>query len=335
MPNNITTHAFGEKANLSSAITEGKINEFDEVFLTDTDELAYVNSQKEVKYVTPRTQNNVEFIGVTEVGGLKASDFPSGIPAGKSAEDILKMLIQKRIAASYTAPTVSLGNTGTTAGTKEAGTTISPVLNATFNKNDAGDLTQIKIQKNNADIDGATSATSPYAFEPEDFVLGDETITFRAVASYGDGPIKNDNMGTPSPNGQIKAGTVNSSNVSYTGARKSFWGSGVGSVPALTSDVVRGLTGSQLNLGNGTKEVVFEAGTQYIIFAVPATKKLTKVRYNEGNDDGMLPNFDTETVQVADARGGDNGLTNYTVYKYAAAAPSASVMTFVFTVANA
>lgn len=335
MPDTKTTHAFGEKANLETAITEGKVNEFDEVFLTDTDELAYVNKQKEVKYVTPRTQNIVEFNGVTEIGGLKASDFPSGIPAGKSVEDILKMLIQKRIPATYNKPTVTLGNSGTTTGTKEAGTTISPVLNATFSKNDAGDLTEIKIQKNNVDIEGATSATSPYSYEPEDFVLGDETVTFRAVASYADGPIKQDNMGTASPNGQIKAGSVNSSNITFTGARKSFWGSGVGSVPALTSDVIRAFSGNQLNLGNGNKTIAFETGTQYIVFAVPATKKLTKIRYNEGNDDGMLANFETETVQVADARGADNGLTNYTVYKYAAAAPSASQMTFVFTVANA
>ena len=88
MPDTSTKHAFGEKANLENAITQGKVNEFDEVFLTDTDELAYVNKQKEVKYVTPRTQNVVEFNGVTEIGGLKASDFPSGIPAGKSVEDI-------------------------------------------------------------------------------------------------------------------------------------------------------------------------------------------------------------------------------------------------------
>ena len=191
MPDTSTKHAFGEKANLENAITQGKVNEFDEVFLTDTDELAYVNKQKEVKYVTPRTQNVVEFNGVTEIGGLKASDFPSGIPAGKSVEDILKMLIQKRIPATYNKPTITLGNSGTTAGTKEAGTTISPVLNATFTQKDAGALTEIKIQKNNVDIEGATSATSPYSYEPEDFVLGDETVTFRAVASYADGLASN------------------------------------------------------------------------------------------------------------------------------------------------
>ena len=330
MPDTSTKHAFGEKANLENAITQGKVNEFDEVFLTDTDELAYVNKQKEVKYVTPRTQNVVEFNGVTEIGGLKASDFPSGIPAGKSVEDILKMLIQKRIPAKYDKPTITLGNSRTTAGTKEAGTTISPVLNATFTQKDAGALTEIKIQKNNADIEGATSATSPYSYEPDDFVLGDETVTFKAVASYAAGEIKNDNMGTPDPSGQIKAGSITSSAISYTGSRYTFYGCGTGALPELNSDTIRALSGKSLGKTSGTFNMKVNAGNQYIIIAVPAPYKATSINYTP-YDPNYKTMFTDTTVQVADSRGGENGLKDYNVSYYAMSAPAGADMDLIVT----
>lgn len=334
MADTITKHAFGNKANLEGAISGGTINEFDEVFLTDTHEMGYVDSSKTFHMVTPRTQAEITVMGNSNIGSFKPND---KIPAGTSLEEFIKKLVQVQVPPTYSQPTITLAkyDDGTASGTLETGTTVNPKMTATFTQRDAGALTKIVINKGGSPVEGAESATSPYDYTGDSFVLGDETVTFTATATYAEGEIKNDNLGAPYPEGHIAAGSKTSSNYSFTGARKSFWGSGVGSVPALTSDVVRGLTGSQLNLGNGNKEIAFNAGTQYIVFAVPANKKLTKVRYNEGNDDAMLPNFETETVQVADARGGENGLTGYTVYKYAAAAPSASTMTFVFTVANA
>ena len=338
MPTNkITTHAFGAKANLESAVSGGTVNEYDEVFLTDTDELAYINADKEVKMVTPRTQEAITIMG-SKFGALNVGDT---IPAGTSLEEALRLLTQVRVAATYTQPTISIANNGgTAAGTFEAGTAITPNIKANWTKNDAGALTQIEILKNGSPIDGAVYSgtggnTESYEYDPEDFTIGDETVHFSAKATYGEGAIKDDNLGDPSPNGHITAGSKTSSNYSYIGARKAFWGSGSGATPELNSDTIRGLANNQLNPGTGVKSIQFPTGTQYIIYALPATKKLTKVKYNEGNDEGMLPNFVSSTVQVADARGGDNGLTNYTVYVYTTAAPSASVMTFEFTVANA
>ena len=334
MPTNkITTHAFGEKANLESAVSGGTVNEYDEVFLTDTDELAYINAAKEVKMVTPRTQAEITVMGNSNIGSFKPND---KIPAGTSLEEFIKKLVQVQVPPTYSQPTITLAkyDDGTASGTLEAGTTVNPKMTATFTQRDAGALTKIVINKGGSPIEEAESATSPYDYTGDSFVLGDETVTFTATATYAEGEIKNDNLGSPYPEGHITAGSKTSSNYSFTGARKSFWGSGVGSVPALTSDVVRGLDGSELNLGNGVKEVKFAAGIQYIVFAVPATKKLTQINY-VGVDDGMLPNFETETVQVADARGGENGLKDYTVYKYGAAAPFAAETKFQFTVANA
>lgn len=56
---------------------------------------------------------------------------------------------------------------------------------------------------------------------------------------------------------------------------------------------------------------------------------LQKVTYVEANDGGMAANFEKELVDVADARGGENGLMSYKVFTYKMAVPAAAPMTFV------
>ena len=46
--------------------------------------------------------------------------------------------------------------------------------------------------------------------------------------------------------------------------------------------------------------------------------------YVETNDPGMAENFEKKLVDVADARGGANGLKSYKVYTYATVNPSSS-----------
>lgn len=325
-----TKIGYGNKANIDAAISETTLDEGDLVITKDTEELAFIKPDKSKMFIKSRSSKEYTLNG-TDLGALKNGD---SIPEGTSIDDLLNMITQKAIAPTYTKPSVSLAKSGagTAAGNYEAGTSITPILVATFNKNDAGDLTKLSVLKGGSEVGSDTS--SPYTYTGEATVLGDETVTFTAKAEYGDGQVKNNNLGQPDATGQIKAGSVNSANFSYTGQRNLFYGTGVGELPELTSDVIRGLTNKKLNPTQGLNFTINMAtGQQYFIFAYPATlRDVNKVNYVEGNDPNMAASLTKETVNVADARGGENGVIEYKVYAYRAATPFAAPGTMQVTI---
>ena len=325
-----TKIGYGNRTDIDTAISATTLDEGDLVITKDTEELAFIKPDKSKMFIKSRSSKEYTLNG-TDLGALKNGD---SIPEGTSIDELLNLITQKAIAPTYTKPTVSLAKSGagTAAGSYEAGTSVTPVLTATFNKNDAGDLTKLSILKGGSDVGSDTS--SPYTYTGEAIVLGDETVTFTAKAEYSDGPVKNNNLDQPDATGQIKAGSVNSSNFSYTGQRNLFYGTGVGELPELTSDVIRGLTNKKLNPTQGLNFTINMAtGQQYFIFAYPATlRDVNKVNYVEGNDPNMAASLTKETVNVADARGGENGVVEYKVYTYRAATPFAAPGTMQVTI---
>lgn len=326
---NMSKATFGPKERISSALAEGKIDEYDVLYL-DSKEIGWIDRNGEPVISTVRTQNDIQINGVTGLGLGNGET----IPAGKSFDEIVKMLVQKAVPPTYTNPTVSITKsaTGTASGSYEVGTTITPNLTATFTKNDAGNLTKLDVLKGSTEV--GSSTTSPYAYEGDVFILGDETITFKAQATYADGVVKNNNLGNPDATGQIKAGTVVSSEFKYVGQRNLFYGTGVGELPELTSNVIRGLTNKKLNPTQGYSfNISVAIGQQYVIFAYPGTlRDVSQVMYVETNDTGCAGNFTKTLVDVADSRGNDNGLKSYKVYTYKMAAPAAAGMTFKVTI---
>lgn len=325
-----TKIGYGNRTDIDTAVSAATLDEGDLVITKDTEELAFIKPDKSKMFIKSRSSKEYTLNG-TDLGALKNGD---SIPEGTSIDELLNLITQKAIAPTYTKPTVSLAKSGagTAAGSYEAGTSVTPVLTATFNKNDAGDLTKLSILKGGSDVGSDTS--SPYTYTGEAIVLGDETVTFTAKAEYSDGPVKNNNLDQPDATGQIKAGSVNSSNFSYTGQRNLFYGTGVGELPELTSDVIRGLTNKKLNPTQGLNFTINMAtGQQYFIFAYPATlRDVNKVNYVEGNDPNMAASLTKETVNVADARGGENGVMEYKVYTYRAATPFAAPGTMQVTI---
>lgn len=324
-----TKIGYGNKDDIETAITSQTLDSGDIVFTKDTNEVAFIDSENTPHFMKSRSTKDYTLNG-TDLGALKNGET---IPEGTSIDDLLNMITQKAIAPTYTQPTVSLAKSGsgTAAGNYEAGTSITPILTATFNKNDAGDLTKLAVLKGGSEV--GSGATSPYTYTGEAVVLGDETITFTAQATYADGPIKNNNLGQPDATGQIKAGTKTSSALSYVGQRNAFWGYGAGTIESPTSDQVRGLANKRLNVSaNNVISVAIATGSQHIIFALPAPRTLTQVSYDDLGDKGMLSAFTSSTVQVADARGGENGLKDYNVYIYNMSTPSAATMNFSFTI---
>ena len=319
---------FGRKEDIETALGQAKIDEYDLLCL-DNGEFGWINAEKEAVINTPRTQSAIQVNGVTGLGIANGTT----IEAGKSMDEIIKMLVQKSVPAAYSKPTVAIANNGGQAsGAVESGTSITPKLRATFTKNDAGNLTKLEILKGGTSV-GSETAT-PYDYTGEAIVIGDETITFTAKATYEEGAIKNDNLGQPSPNGHIEAGSITSSGYSIAGQRKAFWGSGTGTVDDATSDQIRKLTNARLNVTAGTNiSLKVETGQQYIIFALPSPRTLKQVIYDDLGDKGMLSSFTKTTVQVADARGGSNGLMDYNCYVYNLSVPCSAPMNFTFVIA--
>lgn len=325
-----TRIAYGDKANIDTAISNSTIDSGDLVITKDTEELVFIKPDNSKMFIKNRSSQAYTLNG-TNLGALNDGD---EIPEGTSLDELLTMITQKAIAPTYTKPTVSIAKSGagTSNGSYEAGTSITPILSATFTKNDAGDLTKLAILKGGSEVGSGTS--SPYTYTGTATVLGDETISFTAQATYGDGAIKNNNLGQPDATGQIKAGTVNSSAYTFTGQRNLFWGTGVGELPTLNSGTIRGLANKKLNPTQGYSwNIPIAVGQQYVIFAYRSTlRDVNQVMYVETNDTGMAASFTKTTVNVADARGGENGLVEYKVYSYRMASPAAASMTFKVTI---
>ena len=322
---NLSKSAFGTKANIATALEAGTIDEYDILHLRDTREIAWVDRDGEVVYSTSRTQEPITVNGVTGLG----LDNGAVIPSGKSLDEIVKMLVQKPVAATYTKPTIAIANNGGQAsGNVEAGTSITPKLKATFTQNDAGALSAISILKGSTSVESGT--VSPLVHTGDAFVVGDETVSYYASATYADAPVKNNNLGQESKENWFAGDTITSSAYSITGKRNCFYGAGVGSLPAVTSENVRALNGKKLAPAAGTSITIDVAiGQQYVMFAYPADlRDVNKVTYVEANDGGMASSFTKHTIDVADARGGENGLKSYKVYTYAMAVPAAAPMTF-------
>lgn len=327
MADSVIKFFHGASTGIESKIEDGTINESDMVITSDTDELYYIDSTK-----TPHalgSSKSTEEVEVNlgsggSVGGLATGDT---IPAGTTLDELITMLTQKSVPASYTQPGVTCRvSSGTAAGSYEVGTSITTTLQATFTQNDAGALTTLAINKSGAGEPIISGGTSPQTTDAQTFTLGEETVSFTATASYAAGPVKNDNLGQPSPEGQIQAGSKTSAAVSFVGKRNLFYGTGTGATPEMTSELVRGLANKKLGPANGTTfDINVAAGQQYVVIAYPATlRNLTKCFYVEQNTD-LVENFALQTKSVQGANGAAGA--DYKVYVYSMAIPAAAGMT--------
>lgn len=316
----------GPTTSMQGKIDDGTITESDFVVSSDEDILYYIDNTK-----TPVALSNSKSKQEWEVnlgtggtvGGLKTGDT---IEIGTDLDTLIKLLTQKSVPATYTQPAVACRvSSGTSAGSYEVGTSITANIQGIFTQNDAGALTNIKIMKGADEV--ISQGTSPVTAENQTFTLGDETVSFTAVATYAEGAIKNDNLGQPSPDGHIQAGSKTSSAVSFVGKRNLFYGSGTGNLPEVTSELVRGLANKKLAPAQGnTFDIKVAIGDKYIMFAYPATiRDVNKVMYVETNDEGMAQNFTKHTISVQGANGAAGA--DYKVYTYEMAVAAAATMT--------
>lgn len=108
-----------------------------------------------------------------------------------------------------------------------------------------------------------------------------------------------------------------------TGFRKMFVGC---TGEALTSDVIRGLSLKSAQASTSAFEVTAPTGATKLVIAAPTNSQgynytLSKAEMMTMSYEDYTDQFSTDAqVQVADARGGTNGLQNYNIYSYSFAA---------------
>ena len=323
----------GAEENIDNKISDGTVNESDFI-VTTNDKLIYIDENK-TKHtlggdVETESEHQVNLGTGGAIGGLETGDT---IPQGTSLDELIILLTQRSEPPTYNQPAVTCRvSSGQSATSYEVGTNITTTLQGVFTKNDAGALTTLAVYKSGTEEPLISGSTSPQTTDEQTFQIPDGTVTFYAKATYGEGEIKDDNLGNPSPEGHITAGTKQSGNVTFTGKRNLFYGTGVGSVPEVTSETVRGLTNKQLGPSNGTTfNINIAVGQQYVIFAYPATlRDVNQVMYVETNDTGMAASFTKTTISVQGANGATGA--DYKVYTYGMATPAAAGMTFKVTI---
>lgn len=235
--------------------------------------------------------------GVT-LGGFKTGDT---IAENMTVEQIVKKLLTKQVPPTYTQPSVSIANNGgSSAGSYEAGTLITPKLKATFAQNDAGTLTYIQFKKNGGNV--TTLKQGEYTETAFTLTIN---ITYTAVATYGEGPIKKDNLGDDYPTGRIAAGTKTSNNYTFTPFRKGYFAGYTTDTNALTSDVIRSL-GVQKNSAYSSGNFTFTVaeGAKRVVIACPATNTgVTKIINTSALNADVTSAFAKTTVNVEGANG--------------------------------
>lgn len=263
----------------------------------------------------------------TGIGELAADTI---IVAGTNMADLLQQILSQSKDPIKTEPRISnFSVTNNGSGTTfEAGTSITPKWSSTFNagsysyKSSVSDTDIIPVSgtgvavsdwsilKNEIEINSNQSGTG------EAFILEDSPVVFKSIANYSSGNYALTNLNRlPETEVRIQAGSAEAS-ASITSYRKMFAGST--SETDITSDLIRSLDTSAIASSSGL-EFKANIGDTKLIFAYPSDLTTAEPNFEyfamAWDSVGDFTKLDN-TIQVADARGGNNGLKDYTVYVY-------------------
>ncbi|WP_053405189.1 hypothetical protein [Persicobacter sp. CCB-QB2] len=244
------------------------------------------------------TTEDIPVLG-TNIGAIEDGQT---IPAGTSVNAFVKMAARKQIPPTYTSPTLSLSIDPSN--TQEVGSAIEVQLSADFENHDGGAANQTQYFLNDSVIEDQPGL-APDKTHNLTVELGDND--YKVQVDYNQGPVKDDNLGNPYPDGQIPAGSKTASK-SITGANYHFYGPN-GNTPPADGTEVRALGKTFANsftLNTGVTDKVF-------VIAVPTSKALDKVIDQDALNANITASFvlSTTITTVPDASGAD---VNYNVY---------------------
>lgn len=278
-----------------------------------------------------------EDIQVTTAVGELAKD--TTVVAGTTVADLLVQILSKSKDPTKVDPSISSFNvTNNGSGTSfEAGTTIIPKWTSTFNKgsysykstasteniiptSDNGvTVNSWSVTKDDIEIGTAANGTG------ESFVLGDNTVNFKIIANHSAGNYALTNLNKlPENEVRITENSVTKTST-ITSYRKGFAGGIVNKNTEINSDIVRELGYKVNNKPSSSVPFLFNAnvGDAKLIFAYPKTwgSAVPKFEYFTMAWESFNGFIETDSIQVADARGGENGMKEYLVYTYTPATP--------------
>lgn len=326
----------GPSTEVDDQIASGSIGVGSFVVGSDDDILYYVNRDKEKHALSGGSKTKTDITvntGGAAIGGIQDK---TTISAGTSLDDFIKKLLTKQVPPIYTAPVATLvtGADKPSAKAYEVGTEITTTFVGDFIQNDAGALTKLELFKDGSDKATTETDTKPLSSEVT-FSIPNGNVTFAVKATYAEGAVKKDNLGQDYSDGHIAAGNVLSKILTFSGKFNTFYGSGIGKAPEVTSDTVRGLANSQLGLAKGASfNMTVAKGQQYVVIAYPSNLTgntgINSIKYVEQSNTEMKTEFALTKIAVEGANGVAGA--DYNVYVYAPAVPAAADMTFSVTI---
>ena len=215
--------------------------------------------------------------------------------AGKTLDEFLYDLVTQSIAPTYTAPTVSISSDKSAS--YEIGTNIGTVtLSKSFTQNNGGSLLSTTYYKDNVSLVSA-STNSPGVLST--------SISYSVTVTYGQGPVLNNNLGTPDATGQIPAGSKSSSLTISPFAYK-YWGSST--LNSIDDATLR--AGTNENSGKAKSSFTVPiSGTKYIFYAYPASLGVLSSISVGGFD-----SFETFTLTTRDVTNASGYTQSYNIY---------------------
>ena len=299
------------------------------------------------------TDSRKDTITVNQIGNKKIGD---SFDAGTSLHSILMDILSQRLQPTKTEPTATISVSGSD-GVKETGESYTlPTATLTVT---AGSYTYdstntgVKYLADNvtiaygADPDTATYTTvnsaelghngtvsiAPvkYSANATTAIFTDDSVayTFSGKAHNEAGNIAKDNLEDNSnPEVKIAAGdlTVDDKTASFRGYRRMFCGC---TADTLNSSVIRGLNLKNAKADTAAFEVTAPIGATKLVIAAPTKSvgknyTLSKAEMFTMSYEDYTAKFETkDQIEVADYRGGDNGMQAYNIYVYEFAALAA------------
>ena len=275
-----------------------------------------------------------EDIQVTTAVGELAKD--TVVDAGTNMADLLVKILSQSKNPTKTNPRITaFAVTDNSVTEFEAGTTVTPKWESTFSagtysyKSSVSNETISPVSGTGVTVnswvitqDGETIGSTEDGTGAS-FVLGDGTVNYKAVANYSNGNYALTNLNKlPETEVRIAAGAAEKT-TSITSFRKMFAGGTTATV--IDSALIRGL-GANAKADTAEFEFLANVGDTKLVFAYPSalTTAEPKFEYFTMAWEPVGGFVKGDDIQVADARGGENGLKTYTVYTYTPAAAYAA-----------
>jgi hypothetical protein len=195
----------------------------------------------------------------------------------------------------------------------EAGTNLSRILSTNFFRNDAGEVTNIKLFRDSTII-ADTDTNQNVLAGGDSFIIGRETVTHSSEITYEQGGLKQNNIGEEDSTGRIQAGTI-TSNKNIVGRYNIFFGSST-SFFTQGADIRQDLS----SVFENSNSFSFNANQRFMTIAIPQVINTNSIKITTSNNETLTQNFldNQRTLTITDA---DFNPVTYNLLEYSTAIP--------------